>query len=478
MDNGSCAPNARASPDRRPPSRARRPSTWSRRAPRCPSCKAPITALQNVPVLSWLALRGKCANCKAPISARYPLVELPPACSRASSPGTSASAWPALAALAFTWFLIALTFIDFDTQFLPDQLTYPLLWLGLLVSLSHPVWARRRRRRSTPRDSIIGAVAGYLSLWSVYWAFKLLTGKEGMGYGDFKLFAALGAWLGWQMLLPIILFASAVGAVIGIVHPDPRSASGKRHRHRLRTVSRHRRLAGADLRPRPGRPLSFCSPRGLSVGRAGIPRRVSPAASPAARPRSRTCSRRWACPSSTRTCSRARSSRPARRAGRRSPRTSGTDILAAGRQPRPRGAARTSFRGSRGKTAGSRSSRIRPSAQLTDARANAATRPVLHGRHPAAGGNRRRGTLRPRAGGGLRARRCSSPAFRLATASRVGRPQRMLAAQVPRAAAPGGGRRRDPQRRRPRCTCATRWKNCIASTRAAACPTQSARAAT
>jgi leader peptidase (prepilin peptidase)/N-methyltransferase len=182
----------------------------------CPSCKAPITALQNVPVVSWLALRGKCARCKAPISARYPVVEV------ATGVLSGVVAWhfgygfAALAALFFTWFLIALTMIDFDTQFLPDQLTYPLLWLGLLASLWHPVWAEGALP-VTPRDSIIGAAAGYLSLWSVYWVFKLLTGKEGMGYGDFKLFAALGAWMGWRMLLPIILFASLVGAVIGVV---------------------------------------------------------------------------------------------------------------------------------------------------------------------------------------------------------------------------------------------------------------------
>jgi len=182
---------------------------------RCPSCNAPITALQNLPVVSWLVLGRKCGNCKTPISARYPMVEL------VTGVLSGFIAWHfgfgglALAALVFTWLLIALTMIDFDTQFLPDQLTYPLLWLGLLVSLSNPVWAEGAAPLS-PADSIIGATAGYLSLWTVYWTFKLLTGKEGMGYGDFKLFAALGAWLGWQMLLPIILFASAVGAVIGI----------------------------------------------------------------------------------------------------------------------------------------------------------------------------------------------------------------------------------------------------------------------
>jgi leader peptidase (prepilin peptidase)/N-methyltransferase len=182
----------------------------------CPACKAPITALQNIPVVSWLALGRKCANCKVPISARYPLVEA------ATGILSGFIAWhfgfggTALAALAFTWFLIALTMIDFDTQYLPDQLTYPLLWLGLIGSLWHPVWGDGAAP-VTPHDSIIGAAAGYLSLWSLYWAFKLITGKEGMGYGDFKLFAALGAWMGWMMLLPIIVFASGVGAIFGIV---------------------------------------------------------------------------------------------------------------------------------------------------------------------------------------------------------------------------------------------------------------------
>jgi leader peptidase (prepilin peptidase)/N-methyltransferase len=182
----------------------------------CPKCQTPITAMQNIPVVSWLVLRGQCANCKAPISKRYPLVELATGILSAFIAWRFGFGVTSLAALAFTWFLIALTMIDFDTQYLPDQLTYPLLWLGLLVSLWHPVWAPGAEPVG-PRESIIGAAAGYLSLWSVYWLFKLLTGKEGMGYGDFKLFAALGAWLGWKMLLPIIVFASGVGAVFGIV---------------------------------------------------------------------------------------------------------------------------------------------------------------------------------------------------------------------------------------------------------------------
>lgn len=195
-----------------------KPSAFNLVVPRsaCPNCKAPITALQNIPVVSWLVLRGKCANCKTPISMRYPAVEL------ATGVLSGFIAWHfgygglALAALAFTWLLIALTMIDFDTQYLPDQLTYPLLWLGLIVSLWQPAWGEGTDFVG-PADSIVGAVTGYLSLWSVYWAFKLLTGKEGMGYGDFKLFAALGAWMGWKMLLPIIVLASGVGAIFGIV---------------------------------------------------------------------------------------------------------------------------------------------------------------------------------------------------------------------------------------------------------------------
>ncbi len=175
----------------------------------CPACKAPIKAIHNVPVLSWLALRGRCASCKAGISARYPLVEL------LTGILSAAVAWkfgytPQMgAALVLTWFLIALTFIDFDTQLLPDALTLPLLWLGLTASVLGytPI---------EPRNAIMGALAGYLSLWSVYHLFRLATGKEGMGYGDFKLLAGLGAWLGWQMLLPIILLSAAVGAVTGI----------------------------------------------------------------------------------------------------------------------------------------------------------------------------------------------------------------------------------------------------------------------
>ncbi len=185
----------------------------------CPACKAPITAWQNIPLLSYLFLRGRCAACGARISLRYPLVEALTGVLSALVAWKLGFGWPAAAGLVLTWFLVALTFIDVDHQLLPDNLTLPLLWLGLLLTLWGPGGA------PVPvdmRSSLIGAAAGYLSLWAVYHAFRLLTGKEGMGYGDFKLFAALGAWLGWQMLLPIILVAAAVGAVTGVVILAPK----------------------------------------------------------------------------------------------------------------------------------------------------------------------------------------------------------------------------------------------------------------
>ena len=182
----------------------------------CPKCKAPITALQNIPVLSWLALKGRCAGCSTPISKRYPLVELFTALLSAAVAWRFGASWTTAAALVLTWFLIALAFIDIDTQLLPDNMTLPLLWLGLLTALLLPVVTGGRLPVDL-RSAVIGAIAGYLSLWSVYQLFKLLTGKEGMGYGDFKLLAALGAWLGWQMLLPIIISAAAVGALLGIL---------------------------------------------------------------------------------------------------------------------------------------------------------------------------------------------------------------------------------------------------------------------
>lgn len=180
----------------------------------CPQCGAMITAAQNIPVISYLLLKGKCAKCGTKISPRYPLVELATAILSALVAWKFGFTWYTGAALLLTWFLIALCVIDFDTQLLPDNLTLPLLWIGLLLSLFGTV-----PDLGLPvdmRSSIIGAVAGYLSLWSVYQLFKLLTGKEGMGYGDFKLFAALGAWLGWQKLLLIILVSALAGSVIGI----------------------------------------------------------------------------------------------------------------------------------------------------------------------------------------------------------------------------------------------------------------------
>ncbi|MEX5746409.1 A24 family peptidase [Massilia sp. X63] len=174
----------------------------------CPHCGHQITAMENIPVISWLALRGKCRKCKAPISPRYPAVELLTGVLAGVLVWTFGSGLAGLATLLFLFLLVAMTFIDVDTQLLPDDLTYPLLWAGLLVNL-HGTFVPLQ-------DAVIGAAAGYLVLWSVYWLFKLVTGKEGMGYGDFKLLAALGAWLGWQMLPAIILLSSVVGAVVGI----------------------------------------------------------------------------------------------------------------------------------------------------------------------------------------------------------------------------------------------------------------------
>jgi leader peptidase (prepilin peptidase) / N-methyltransferase len=181
----------------------------------CPACQTPIKATHNIPVLSWLALRARCAHCQARISARYPAVEL------LCGVLTALVAWrfgysvQAACAIVITWFLIALTFIDLDHQLLPDSLTLPLLWLGLIASLAG--WASPGSNLPVgPFDAIAGASLGYISLWSVYHLFRLLTGKEGMGYGDFKLLAALGAWLGSRMLLPILLLAALVGALVGV----------------------------------------------------------------------------------------------------------------------------------------------------------------------------------------------------------------------------------------------------------------------
>jgi len=174
----------------------------------CPHCGHRISALENIPIVSWLLLRGKCSACKAPISARYPVVEAATGLLSAVLVWNLGSGWLGLAGLAFTYFLIAMTLIDYDTKTLPDDLTYPLLWLGLLINLNGTIVPLR--------DAVIGAMAGYVSLWAVYWLFKLVTGKEGMGYGDFKLLAALGAWMGWAMLPTIIILSSVVGAIVGI----------------------------------------------------------------------------------------------------------------------------------------------------------------------------------------------------------------------------------------------------------------------
>ncbi|XYJ09745.1 prepilin peptidase [Telluria sp. B2] len=174
----------------------------------CPHCGHQITALENIPVVSWLVLGGKCRKCKAPISPRYPAVELVTGLLSALLVWTFGSGWAGLGALLFAYLLIAMTFIDYDTKLLPDDLTYPLLWAGLIINIDGTFVPLR--------DAVIGAAAGYLVLWAVYWLFKLVTGKEGMGYGDFKLLAALGAWLGWAMLPTIILLSSVVGAIVGI----------------------------------------------------------------------------------------------------------------------------------------------------------------------------------------------------------------------------------------------------------------------
>lgn len=180
----------------------------------CPSCNAPITAARNVPVVSWVLLGGKCARCGVAISLRYPVVEIVTASLSVLVALRFGFGFTALAGLGITYVLVALTGIDLDEQLLPDSLTLSLLWAGMLASVlvghgSDPLPV-------DPRSAILGAAFGYLSLWSVFQLFKLATGREGMGFGDFKLFAAFGAWLGWQMLVPIILFSAAAGALIGI----------------------------------------------------------------------------------------------------------------------------------------------------------------------------------------------------------------------------------------------------------------------
>ncbi|HFB66079.1 MAG TPA: prepilin peptidase [Aeromonadales bacterium] len=176
---------------------------------RCPSCGHQISALENIPVISWLFLRGKCSQCGAAISIRYPLIELTTALLSVLVAWNFGVQWFSLAAIILTWALIVLTVIDFDTQLLPDNITLPFLWLGILLSLTgiSPI---------SLTDSVIGAIAGYMVLWTVYQLFKLVTGKEGMGFGDFKLLALLGAWLGWQALPMILLLSALVGSIVGI----------------------------------------------------------------------------------------------------------------------------------------------------------------------------------------------------------------------------------------------------------------------
>ncbi len=184
------------------------PFNLNRPRSRCPHCGHAITVTENIPVLSYLFLRGRCSDCQAKISPRYPLVEATTALLTFIVAAHFGFGWQAIAAILLTWVLITLSLIDFDVQLLPDSITLPLLWFGLLLNLNGLF--------TDLQSAVIGAAAGYLALWSVYQLFKLLTGKEGMGYGDFKLLALFGAWLGWQYLPQIVLISALVGAVIGI----------------------------------------------------------------------------------------------------------------------------------------------------------------------------------------------------------------------------------------------------------------------
>ena len=174
----------------------------------CPACGHAISALENVPLLSYLALRGKCASCKARISPRYPVVEALTAVLSGFIAWRYGFAWQTLAILIFVWSMIALAFIDLDTFYLPDDITLPLVWAGLLANMGGLF--------VDLQSAVVGAIAGYLALWVVFWGYKLATGKDGMGYGDFKLLAAIGAWLGWKMLPVVILLSSLAGAIVGV----------------------------------------------------------------------------------------------------------------------------------------------------------------------------------------------------------------------------------------------------------------------
>jgi len=182
---------------------------------RCPSCGHAISALQNIPVVSYLMLRGKCAGCGNKISLRYPIVEFVTAVLSAVVAWHFGFGWEAAAGIGFTWALVAVSMIDIDHQLIPDSLSIPLIWIGLSLSLFHPL-PGAETLFVAPKTAIVGALAGYLSLWSVYHLFRLATGKEGMGYGDFKLLAAIGAWLGWQLLPFVVLASAVVGAITGI----------------------------------------------------------------------------------------------------------------------------------------------------------------------------------------------------------------------------------------------------------------------
>ncbi|AZT84557.1 prepilin peptidase [Marinobacter sp. NP-4(2019)] len=184
------------------------PITLSSPASTCPSCNHRIRAWENIPVISYLVLGGKCSSCKTRISPRYPMIEALTAIFSVVTIAILGPSVSSLWALLLVWSLVAMTMIDFDTQLLPDSMTLPLMWLGLVLNYFGVL--------TDFHSAFWGAVAGYLSLWSVYWLFKLVTGKEGMGHGDFKLLAALGAWLGWQLLPAVILLSSVVGAVVGI----------------------------------------------------------------------------------------------------------------------------------------------------------------------------------------------------------------------------------------------------------------------
>ena len=173
----------------------------------CPSCATPIRAVHNIPVVSWLALRGKCAKCAAPISARYPAVEILGAAIAVLLAWRFGYSWQLAFALVFGWAMLALAFIDFDTQLLPDDITLPILWLGLLANAGATF--------IDLRSAVLGAVAGYMILWLVYWGFRLVAKKEGMGFGDFKLLAAIGAWTGWQVIPVVIIASAGLGAVVG-----------------------------------------------------------------------------------------------------------------------------------------------------------------------------------------------------------------------------------------------------------------------